>query len=1219
MEPRNGLISFFLRRHRSTILRHCWFLLLISALPAFAQVNGSIFTTTSTGATVNGNLYNTKNSVYLGGGPQNTKDPGLQPDGTYYFQVTDPSGAVLLSADDISCRQVVVSNGRINQVPNSLPAKCTSGFHLLGTNNPANNETPIQLCPKISSPRTDNLTARTNFDAYNWCDTTPNSGGEYKVWVTPAASYNNCSRSSSHTTYGFCDSDSKTDNFKVNNANSAYITVCEFNDVDGDGVQDPSEAMVAGWPLTATGVDTLSGPIGTVNIQTDAHGCVAFSVSDFTTANGQVTISQGTLAGLWRQTSPAVGTYSLPDGVVPADHGTVAVKVSNLGAPPNTQSLTVAAGDHLTLTKFGNTCLNSSCGGNTVELTVTEDANPSLTRSYSWEIAKTVDNATVYSISGGVSSPAKYAVTVSHDNGTDSAWQSTGTIKITNPSWIDLGSVDVADSVDNGGTCTVTNGSAITIPAKSEVDLAYTCTFTSLPANGNNTATATWSSGMTTPGKATGVASLNFANPAIKVVDGSATVTDKLDKATPATLGTPSYSDASPITYTYSRTFTDPAGTCTSHTNTAAFTTNTTRSTGSAGASVQDCQVNPPSAPCVAINAVQGVAITPVTMVASGGTGTGYTFTATGLPAGLTMAANGTISGTPTASGTFSYTVTIKDGSGYTGTVTCSVTVAPPISLACAATTTGEVGVAFNAAMTASGGIGPYTYSVATGTLPAGLSLNASTGAVTGTPTAAGTFTIKATDHLGNVATTTCPITINPAISATCVAINAVQGVAITPATMSASGGTGTGYTFTATGLPAGLTMSAGGTISGTPTASGTFSYTVTVKDSAGNTGTTTCSVAVSPAVSATCVNLSATQGVAVTPASMIAGGGAGAPYSFSATGLPSGLTMSSAGVISGTPTVNGTFNYSVTITDKNGNKGTLNCSLTVASSSKATVTLTAASTTLKYPASENLVGCVTLSTHAAPYGTISFYDGTTLLTTQSTNGSSCIYWWATPPLQVGTHTLTAVYNDPANKNITSAKFTITVSRGDVTSEVDCWNANFAYGYNYQCDANNDSGVFQGYMTYSLDGGAPVTVQMNAAGHALFTILKPAVGTHHVVITYPAQGNFNSNTLPLQTFTVTPAQTQVALNPSTYYAVAKASIKFSVSLTSPGAGSPKSTGTVSFYDGSKLLGSAAVDANGQASYSTAALAAGYHTITASYSGGGYFGAASVSATIQIGK
>src|SRR5712671_4822424 len=90
---------------------------LLLAGTANANVAGAIFTTNSTGTKVNGNLYANKTAVYLNGGPQNTNDPGLVPDGTYYFQVTDPSGSVLLSADDISCRQVIVQNGRIIGVP----------------------------------------------------------------------------------------------------------------------------------------------------------------------------------------------------------------------------------------------------------------------------------------------------------------------------------------------------------------------------------------------------------------------------------------------------------------------------------------------------------------------------------------------------------------------------------------------------------------------------------------------------------------------------------------------------------------------------------------------------------------------------------------------------------------------------------------------------------------------------------------------------------------------------------------------------------------------------------------------------------------------------------------------------------------------------------------------------------------------------------------------
>ena len=253
----------------------------------------------------------------------------------------------------------------------------------------------------------------------------------------------------------------------------------------------------------------------------------------------------------------------------------------------------------------------------------------------------------------------------------------------------------------------------------------------------------------------------------------------------------------------------------------------------------------PPAANCVSITAVQGVPITPAQMTATGGTGTGYTFSATGLPPGLTMSSNGVIYGTPTQSGTFNYTVTIKDSAGDTGTVNCSVTVAPQVS-------------------------------------------------------------------------------------GTCLTINAVQGVPISVGPMTATGGTGTGYTFSATGLPPGLTMSSNGVISGTPTQSGTFNYTVTIKDSAGDTGTVNCAVTVSSKCHAECVSITAYEGVPITPVTLQGDGGSGGPYTFSATGLPPGLTISTSGTISGTPTQSGTFNYTVTIKDRAGHISTVDCSVTV-------------------------------------------------------------------------------------------------------------------------------------------------------------------------------------------------------------------------------------------------------------------------------------------------
>jgi hypothetical protein len=176
------------------------------------------------------------------------------------------------------------------------------------------------------------------------------------------------------------------------------------------------------------------------------------------------------------------------------------------------------------------------------------------------------------------------------------------------------------------------------------------------------------------------------------------------------------------------------------------------------------------AANCAGITAVQGAAIAPVTITAIGGSGTGYTFSANGLPSGLTMSANGTISGTPTVSGTFTYSVTIKDSAGNTGTLNCAVTVAAPISplsLTCPSVTTGTVGTAYAAAATASGGVPPYTYSLYSGSLPTGLTLNPSTGAIMGIPTSSGTFsfTIKVSDASGlTAASSGCTISVSAAV-----------------------------------------------------------------------------------------------------------------------------------------------------------------------------------------------------------------------------------------------------------------------------------------------------------------------------------------------------------------------------------------------------------------------------------------------------------------------
>ncbi|MGQ7440658.1 putative Ig domain-containing protein, partial [Streptococcus suis] len=110
-------------------------------------------------------------------------------------------------------------------------------------------------------------------------------------------------------------------------------------------------------------------------------------------------------------------------------------------------------------------------------------------------------------------------------------------------------------------------------------------------------------------------------------------------------------------------------------------------------------------------------------------------------------AADGTLGGTPTAGGSFSFAVTATDASTgrFTGTRSYMLTVgAPTIALAPASLPAGTVGAGYNSSITASGGTPIYTYAVTAGALPAGLTLT-SDGTLSGTPTAAGSFTATIT------------------------------------------------------------------------------------------------------------------------------------------------------------------------------------------------------------------------------------------------------------------------------------------------------------------------------------------------------------------------------------------------------------------------------------------------------------------------------------------
>jgi gliding motility-associated-like protein len=321
---------------------------------------------------------------------------------------------------------------------------------------------------------------------------------------------------------------------------------------------------------------------------------------------------------------------------------------------------------------------------------------------------------------------------------------------------------------------------------------------------------------------------------------------------------------------------------------------------------------------------IQNVCInTPITAITytTGGGVTGATVS--GLPAGVTgnfAAGVFTISGTPSVSGTFNYTVTTSGGCPPNATATGTITIAPPptIALTSAAATTNQIRCVNTPITNITYSVGGGATGATVAGLPAGVTGNFAAGifTISGTPTATGTFnyTVTTTGGCPPAATATGTITVNPQNT---IAAGTNQTVcintAITTINLATTGATGATFS----GLPAGVTGTWAGnvaTISGTPTAAGTFNYTVTTTGGC-PPATTTGTITVNPQNTiAAGTNQTVCINTAITTINLATTGATGATFS----GLPAGVTGSWAGnvaTISGTPTATGTFNYTVTTT----------------------------------------------------------------------------------------------------------------------------------------------------------------------------------------------------------------------------------------------------------------------------------------------------------------
>ncbi len=324
------------------------------------------------------------------------------------------------------------------------------------------------------------------------------------------------------------------------------------------------------------------------------------------------------------------------------------------------------------------------------------------------------------------------------------------------------------------------------------------------------------------------------------------------------------------------------------------------------------------------------------TLLASGGRGP-YTWalTAGTLPPGLTLASTGVLSGTPTQTGFFTFTIAVTDSTqasvhqGYTMNVVAGLIVgACPAGL-------GEVGIAYNSAVVAQGGTSPYTWSV-TGALPPGLQFNAASGVISGTPTqvSVSQLILTATDRANRTASKQCAIEVRAALAITTATLSQGNTGASYSDSVAVSGGVSP-YVFstTAGSLPPGISLDAGsGKLSGRPISAGSFTFTAAVTDNLGAQATKSLSITVAAGLTIpSCPTPVANVGQAYSGALVAQGGASPYVWSIGSGPLPPGLALDSPNaVIAGVPTTPGTSPYVLRVDDNAGNNVTRACSIQV-------------------------------------------------------------------------------------------------------------------------------------------------------------------------------------------------------------------------------------------------------------------------------------------------
>ena len=588
-----------------------------------------------------------------------------------------------------------------------------------------------------------------------------------------------------------------------------------------------------------------------------------------------------------------------------------------------------------------------------------------------------------------------------------------------------------------------------------------------------------------------------------------------------------------------------------------------------------------------------------------------YTFAATGnpaptfalgsgsFPAGLTLSSTGALTGTPTTAGPSTFTIQAVNGvapNAITGSITITIAAAPvaPVFTAKSPPTTGTVGTPYTYTFAATGNPTP-TFIVGSGAVPSGFTLNPTTGALTGTPTTAGpnTFTVQATNGVapnavtGSLTITIAAAPVAPVFTAKTPPVTGTMGTPYTY-TFAATGNPTPTFSLGSGSFPAGLTLSSTGALTGTPTAAGPSTFTVQASNGvapAAVTGSITITIAAAPTAPVFTAKTPPTTGTIGTPYT----------YTFAATGnptptfgvgsgtLPSGLTLSSAGALTGTPTTAGPSTFTIQASNgvaPNAITGTLTITIAAAPVAPVFTAKTPPVTgtvgtpfTYTFAATGNPTPTFALATGAFPAGLTLNPTTGTLTGTPTTAGPSTFTVQATngiaPVAVTGSLTIT-ISAAPAAPVFTAKTPPVTGTIGT------------PYTYTFAATGNPtptfivSSGAVPAGLTLNPATGA-LTGTPTATGPSTFTVqatngVAPNATTGTLTITIAAASAapvFTAKTPPTTAVTGTPYTYTFAAtgNPTPTFAVATGTLPAGLTLNSTTgvlSGTPTTVGLRTF-------------------------------------------------------